>query len=213
MEGRITITAPINMTQAWLKECLFSFAAKFPNITLDVQLQNEKVDLVDAQVDIAFRVGDELAQDWVARNLWSSPYGLVAHQSYLDQYGDIRHPSELDRHKLVSVSSLKNWSMTEQSSGEKYTIQGPYLFESNDVLVVREAVSYGMGIGWMPPYYFNNPSHANSGLVSVLPEWLGQARPIKLLYRDRDMMPARIQVFIQHVLEWKSLQTAPYASL
>ncbi|QUM84824.1 LysR family transcriptional regulator [Moritella sp. 28] len=211
LEGHIKITAPMNMTQAWLKHCIYDFYLKHPSISIDLQVQNEKINLTTEQVDVAFRVGDAQEPDWIARDLWQSSFALCASTLYLDQHPTIHHPSNLLDHKLLSVSTSPSWIMRHKQTDEVYEISTEFSFKSNDVLLVRDAVKEGMGISWMPPYYFNGEQHKGHGLVPILPDWSGQDRQVILMYRDRDKQPARVQAFIQHVFDWKAEQPAMYS--
>ncbi|QDO82372.1 LysR family transcriptional regulator [Shewanella psychropiezotolerans] len=204
LSGKIKISAPINMTQVWLKHCIYEFAEKHPDICIDLDVQNDKIDLISKQVDITFRIGDLIEMDWVARKLWHLPFGLCASTFYLEQYAPITHPSELARHRLITVNNDRHWKMTHQISGEIFSYEDTFNFSSNDVLLVRDAAVKGLGIAWIPPYYFNNLAKNNHHLEPVLPDWQGAEREVYIMYRDRDKRPARIDAFINHVYEWKS---------
>lgn len=203
LSGKIKISAPINMTQVWLKYCIYEFAEKHPDISIDLDVQNEKIDLVSKQVDITFRIGNLIEMDWVARKLWHLQFALCASTSYLEQHMPITHPSELVKHRLITVNNDSNWKMTHRESGEVFSYKDSFNFSSNDVLLVRDAANRGLGIAWIPPYYFNNPAKDNHHLEPVLPDWQGSEREVYIMYRDRDKRPARVDAFINHVYEWK----------
>ncbi|UXI03914.1 LysR family transcriptional regulator [Photobacterium sp. TY1-4] len=204
LSGKIKISAPINMTQVWLKHCIYAFAEKHPDIHIELDVQNEKIDLLSNQVDLTFRVGDRIESDWIARKLWQLPFKLCASTVYLEQYAPITHPSELAQHRLLTITADANWAMQHQTTGETFQLDQGFCFTSNDVLLVRDAASQGLGIAWMPPYYFEAHSEVRHHLVPVLPDWKGHDREVYLMYRDREHRPTRIEAFIQHVLAWKS---------
>lgn len=204
LTGNIKISAPINMTQVWLKQCIYDFALKHPAININLQVQNEKIDLISEQVDVTFRVGETLEPDWIARRLWQIPFVLCASTLYLDQHPPLSHPSDLSQHRLLSISSSPIWQMYHQHSGEIFSLQVNFPFQSNDVLLVRDAAEHGLGIAWMPPYYFHDTQHQEHGLVQVLPDWAGEAYDVFLMYRDKDKQSARVKAFIQHVFDWKA---------
>jgi LysR family transcriptional regulator AphB len=97
---------------------------------------------------------------------------------------------------------MSPWELTHKLSGETHSVQPQPHFQTNDIQVALDAVHAGFGIVLVPDYYFVNPRHTVRQLVPVLPEWYGQPRPIYLMYRDREVMSARLRVFVDHVVEW-----------
>lgn len=79
-----------------------------------------------------------------------------------------------------------------------------FQFTSNDVLLVRDAVIHGLGIAWIPTYYFHELNHDQHNLLPLLPEWQCSGKEVFIMYRDRDKRPARVDAFIEHVLNWKN---------
>ncbi|MDA0117552.1 LysR family transcriptional regulator [Vibrio sp. T11.5] len=200
LSGNMKISAPINMTQVWLKHCIYEFAEKHPDIRIELEIQNEKIDLVSHQVDVTFRIGDLIEMDWIARKLWQLPFSLCASRSYLDKSEPILHPSDLAKHRLLTVHTDRHWKMHNQNTGETFSYNDTFDFSSNDVLLIRDAAIRGLGIAWIPPYYFAEEQY----LEEVLPEWKSADREVYIMYRDRDKRPARVDAFIKHVFEWRT---------
>lgn len=204
LSGTIRISAPINMAQMWLKKCIYEFAEKHPKICIDLDVQNEKIDLVSKRIDVSFRLGDLIEQDWVARKLWSIPFGLCASRNYIEQNGIIEHPKHLTNHRLITVSNDRQWKLVNQTTGEVFSNDLQFQFSSNDVLLVRDAVVHGLGIAWIPTYYFHELNHDQQNLLPLLPDWRGFGKEVFIMYRDRDKRPSRVDAFIEHVFIWKS---------
>ena len=89
--GSLKITAPTNMTQIWLKQCILDFSRLYPEIKIELTLNNELEDLSAKKYDIAFRVGDLRNSEWIARSLWQIKFVLVASQNYLGAVLLLRH--------------------------------------------------------------------------------------------------------------------------
>ncbi|MCC5520105.1 LysR family transcriptional regulator [Vibrio cyclitrophicus] len=204
LSGTIRISAPINMAQMWLKKCVYEFAEKHPKICIDLDVQNEKIDLVSKRIDVSFRLGDLIEQDWVARKLWSIPFGLCASRNYIEQNGIVTHPKHLANHRLITVSNDRQWKLVNQTTDEVFSNDLQFQFSSNDVLLVRDAVVHGLGIAWIPTYYFHELNHDQQNLLPLLPDWRGFGKEVFIMYRDRDKRPSRVDAFIEHVFIWKS---------
>ena len=189
LSGTIKISAPINMTQMWLKKCIYEFAEKHPKICIDLDVQNEKIDLVSKRVDVSFRLGDLIEQDWVARKLWSIPFGLCASKSYIEKNGPFTHPRQLVNHRLITLSNDCHWKLVNHTTNEIFNSELEFQFSSNDVLLVRDAVVHGLGIAWIPTYYFHELNHDQDNLLPLLPDWQDTGKEVFMMYRDRDKRP------------------------
>ncbi len=202
LEGNLKVTAPVSMSQRWLGRCFFDFAQRYPQINMELVLSNQYENLVEQQFDAAFRVGDPREGSWIARHIWTTHMGLCASRTYLAGLGSIEHPHQLQDRQLIVAEPISEWDLRCEASGELYTLAPSTRFRTNDINLALDAVAAGLGICLVPNYYFSNPQLAPPNLVSVLPEWQGRQRPVYLLYRDREVMSARLRVFIDFVIEW-----------
>ena len=214
LTGQLRITAPVNLSQQWLGQCFFDFMRRYPGIRLQLQLSNHYENLIEQQLDAAIRVGaPQDTGQWIARPVWQTFLALCASPAYMEKAPPIEHPRDLAQHALVVATPMSPWELTHKPSGEKFSVQPQPHFQSNDIKVALDAVSAGFGILLVPDYYFlqphdSAPQDRSSQLVPVLPEWYGQPRPIYLMYRDREVMSARLRVFVDHVVEWMQARAA-----
>lgn len=202
LSGPLKITAPVNLTQQWLGRCFFDFMRRYPNIRLQLLVSNQNENLIEQQLDAAIRVGDPQQGNWIARPIWETHLGLCASNAYLQRMPALSHPRDLAHHSLVVAQPMSDWQLTHRNSGENFTVlPQPYL-QCSDIGVALDAVAEDFGVVLVPNYYFTNPRDSRRKLVPVLPDWRGQPRPVYLMYRDRQVMSARLRVFIDHVMEW-----------
>ncbi len=204
--GSLKITAPTNMTQIWLKQCILDFSRLYPDINIELTLNNELEDLSAKKYDIAFRVGDLRNSEWIARSLWQIKFVLVASQNYLNCHPSISHPRELTHHKLITVSPKKQWHLVNHDNEETFQLKPNPVFHTNDILTAQSAAAEGLGIAMIPSYYTHFNSVLNRTLKPILPEWHGGQNNVWLMYRDRKQRPARISAFIDYVLTWQPHQ-------
>lgn len=208
LSGLLRVTAPVNLSQQWLGQCFFDFMRRYPGIRLQLQVSNHYENLIEQQLDAAIRVGEpQESGQWIARPVWQTFLALCASHTYLKTAPPIEHPRDLAQQALVVATPMSPWALTQKLSGETFVVQPQPHFQCNDIQVALDAVSAGYGIVLVPDYYFLSPPEGASRdrarqLVSVLPEWYGQPRPIYLMYRDREVMSARLRVFVDHVVEW-----------
>lgn len=201
--GQLKVTAPVSMSQRWLGRCFFEFMQQHPQIQLELVLSNHYENLREGHFDVAFRVGEPQDSSWIARYLYSTHMGLCAAPGYLENAPLLEHPRELAAHRLIVAEPLDSWDLKHAESGETASILPQAALRTNDFILAVNAVSANLGISLLPDYYYSDASGAAiNGLRAVLPEWKARERPVYLLYRDREVMPARLRAFVDFVLAW-----------
>jgi LysR family transcriptional regulator, transcriptional activator AphB len=211
LSGQLKITAPVNLTQQWLGRCFFDFMRRYPNIRLQLIVSNQNENLIEQQLDAAIRVGDPQHGAWIARPIWKTHLGLCASSEYLRRSPLIEHPRDLNKHSIVIAQPMSDWQLTHQHSGENFTVHAQPYFSCSDIGVALDAAANHFGIVLVPNYYFAEGEDSwrtsSRNLAPVLADWQGQPRPVYLMYRDREVMSARLRVFIDHVMEWMANRT------
>ena len=205
LSGPLKITAPVNYTQQWFGRCFFDFMRRYPNIRLQLLVSNQNENLIEQQLDAAIRVGEPQQGAWIARPISKTHLGLCASQEYLRQAPPLEHPRDLAQHSLIVAQPMSNWELTHQATLENFTVRAQPYFQCSDIGVALDAVAANFGIVLVPNYYYTSPRDSSRELIPVLREWRGQPRPVYLMYRDRQVMSARLRVFIDHVVEWMEL--------
>ena len=105
-------------------------------------------------------------------------------------------------HPVVAIAPVSD-DLKHAESGETASILPQAALRTNDFILAANAVSANLGISLLPDYYYSDASGAAiNGLRAVLPEWKARQRPVYLLYRDREVMPARLRAFVDFVLAW-----------
>ncbi len=202
LSGLLKITAPVNLSQQWLGQCFFDFMRAYPKIRLQLVLSNRYENLVEQQFDAAFRVGDLRDNSWIARHIWTTHLGFCASNHYLASAPAIDHPRDLLKHHLIVADPVDAWMLRNTDSNEIFSMTPQAYLRTSDIIVAMDAAAADLGITLVPDYYFSDPKHQHQQLQAVLPSWRGQERPVNLLYRDREVMSARLRAFIDFVLHW-----------
>ncbi|MES2626031.1 MAG: LysR family transcriptional regulator [Pseudomonadota bacterium] len=201
--GQLKVTAPVSMSQRWLGQCFFEFMKRYPQIQLELVLSNQYENLLESQFDVAVRVGEPQDSSWIARYLCSTHMGLCASSSYLANAPPIQHPRDLATHRLIVAEPLGIWDLRHTDSGEELTINPQPSLRTNDFMLAVKAVTEDLGVSLVPDYYYADADGANTTpLQAVLPEWKFRKRSVYLIYRNRNVMSARLRVFIEFVLAW-----------
>lgn len=197
--GLVRVNAPSAFGQFRLNALLTSFLAAYPQVEIELILDDRMVDLVKEGVDIAVRQGPELPPDAVARLAGVSPRQLVASPEYLRAHGMPRQPQDLARFDYIRFAWLADGNLLTLRRGEQVeTVRTRGRYRVNNSLSVRESLAAGGGIGLCPLWLVQEPLDSGA-LVRVLPEWQGRPQPLHLLSPSRRYQPLRARLLLDHL--------------
>jgi DNA-binding transcriptional LysR family regulator len=204
--GLLRVTAPVALGRQYVAPTLAAFLQRYPDIRLDLDLNDRLVNLAQEGFDIAIRHTQAPPETHVAWQLCPTRSLLVASADYLRRHGKPTHPSELAGHACLAYlrdAGAQSWSF-ERGSGRRaeravVTVAGP--FRANNSEVLREAVLGGLGIALLPDFSAAHHLGARQ-LVQVLPEW----RPLGFfgdaIYAIRPwspQVPRAVQCLVEHL--------------
>ena len=179
-----------------------AFMARYPALTLDVHLENRRVDLVAGGFDAAIGGGFELAPGVVARELMPVHGVLVASPDYLRGRKPPATPADLvDLDAIVMRSPqsgrAKSWEMRNRAGDGISAVLRPRVF-LNDPDAICAAALMGMGVAMLATTDLE--SHLETGaLRRVLPEWHVEIGAVSLYFTSQKLMPAKTRAFVDFV--------------
>ena len=192
VSGKVRLNAPVALGRTMLLPLVLRYLGLHPEATVDLTLDNRRVDLVEDEVDLAIRIGTIGNPDVVAKKLFSYRTFLVASPTYLSKRGRPRTAQELLSHTLVAYGAPAGPEEVEDPSGRVRLSPNAQL-RTNDSTVFITAMLEGVGIGLTAPWNVV-PSIATGGLERLLPQALGPRYPVHLLYLPARAMPERVRV-------------------
>lgn len=174
--------------------CLADLHAAFPQILLDIHLEDICVDIVSERYDLGFRLGEYLHPDTVAVPVGPRLRQLaVASPGYAASHGLPSHPQELTRHSCLNWRKQRDgepyaWEFEKDGEPLSIAVQGPMIF--NDRSAAVRAAMDGIGIAmWLE--HRVQPMIDDGQLVPVLEDWSPCSQGIfAYYYRNRHMSPA-----------------------
>jgi DNA-binding transcriptional LysR family regulator len=196
--GKLRISMPSDFANLGLTRVMTDFMARYPAITLELDLSPRRVDLVAENFDIAIRMGD-LPDDssLAARRVALEKVGLYAAPAYIARRGVPVHPDDLQHHDLLCLLSRsggpQSWVLTRGKTEWSRELQARMTANSPDLLA-RIACT-GAGIAASSDL-FAELFVAKGELVRVLPDWdlptvIGWA-----VFPGRRLMPAKTRAFL-----------------
>jgi len=197
--GLIRVNAPAAFGQFRLNAMLAPFLAQYPQVQIELILDDRMVDLVKEGVDIALRQGRELPPDAIARLAGTSPRQLIASPSYLRTHGKPKQPQDLKRHDYIRFAWLSDGDLLTLHKGEHTeTVQTRGRYRVNNALAIRESLAAGGGIGLCPLWLVQDLLDDGT-LTRVLPQWHGHPQPLHLLSPSRRYQPLRARLLLDYL--------------
>ena len=200
--GNIRINAPLTFGTRYLAPLWAEFMARHPAITLDIELNDRQVDLLEEGFDLAIRIGNLADSSLVSRRLANSHAVLCASPAYLEKHGMPTKPEELTHHQTISYSYLPTgdvWHFQSIKDGER-AIPVKARMHTNNGDTIRAVVLAGQGIA-LQPIFQVGPDIKEGRLVTFLPEWSGPSFGIHAVYPSRKNLSLKVKTLIDYLAE------------
>jgi DNA-binding transcriptional LysR family regulator len=195
--GLLRVNAPLALGELRLNALVLEFLALYPDIEVELILNDRFVDLAEEGVDVALRLGGALPPQVVARKLGTSPRGLVASPAYLERAGRPRRPQDLSSHQLLRFAWATSGDVVELSGPDgPLQVAAGGRYRINSSIAIREALLKDAGIAMAPAWLVQDLLDERR-LVRVLPRWHGMPQDAFVLYPPRRYQPLRARVFIE----------------
>ncbi|WP_295814107.1 LysR family transcriptional regulator [uncultured Nitratireductor sp.] len=168
--GLLKVSTTVGLGTGWLTERLPEFIELYPDIELQLILDNEELDLTMRQADCAIRMRQPQQPDLIQRKLFTVHFHLFASPSYVNKHGKPASIADLDKHRIVTFGeavpphlSDMNWLET---AGRPEGSKRQTALQINNILSIKLAVQRGAGIAMLPDYVVGK----SNDLVQLLPE-------------------------------------------
>ena len=197
LQGNLLISVPRDFGLLYISPNLPKFIEFHPNLHVEIEFEDKRVDLVAEGYDLALRIGYMQDSSLVARKISSSPMHFVASPSYLESRGTPLTPDDLEYHQgLLYKSSLNqvHWQSTKANQIQRYKIQSKVV--SNNGMALLEMTKAGLGISNSPSFFVKD-ALASGELVEILSEYKQKPLDIYVVYPNRRHLPAKVRAFIE----------------
>lgn len=198
--GTLRIACSQSLAQAWLVHALDDFTRLYPQVSVDLLVGSQAVNLVEARIDLALRITNQLDPNLIARQLAVCRSVVCATPAYLARHGTPQRPEELAQHNCLSYAYFGRsiWEFTR--AGEPHAVAVSGNLSANESMVLLEAVLADIGISLQPRYSVG--AHLRSGaLVQLLPDYEPQQLGIHALYGTRRQMPPALRALLDFLVE------------
>jgi len=192
-EGELRVAAPVGFARH-LGPALAPLLAQHPALELRLLVDDAMIDLVDARIDLALRVGRLADSSWVAQPLCRFEMLLCAAPAYLAHAGEPRTPQELVAHQWVASPREGRLLRLDLlgADGARQAVEAPARVTSNNQLTLQQMCAAGLGLARLVHADVDDELRAGR-LVPVLPGWRPAAMPVHAVTPQRDGRPAKVR--------------------
>jgi len=205
--GDLRVTSSVSLGAVWVTQRIREFIDVYPDIRLELILNDEPVDLSMRVADVAIWAREPVQSDLIRRPLFSMQIHAYASATYIRKFGAPQKIDDLDHHRLVSFMGNPPPHLTNINKLETIGREGrePRLpaFRASTVLACKYAVRSGIGVGLIPDYLVEE----EKDLVPVLREIEITRLPVYFVYPEELKTAKKVQVFRDFVVtkarQWK----------
>ncbi|MEL6385296.1 MAG: LysR family transcriptional regulator [Cyanobacteria bacterium J06626_18] len=209
--GQLTLSVPDAFGRVCLVPILGAFLQAFPDLTLEVSVDDRAVDLAAQGVDVAIRTGSlSDSANLIASRLTTYPMVVCAAPAYLTQQSEPQHPEQLQQHNCLNFRNRATgrfypWTFAINGSNQQYAATGTLVVNDSDA-IVQSAIA-GLGISQMPGFLAAK-ALARGDLVEVLRPYRPFDIPVWICYLDRRFVALRIRAFVGFIGEQRKALAA-----
>ena len=199
--GLLRISVATDFGVNLLSPVLGEFLREYPEITVNMVLNNRYVELISEGFDMAIRVGDLEDSSLRARKLTETTKRLIAAPAYFDRYGRPQRIDDLNDHKLLHYANNAAsavWKLTAPS-GEKRQVRTAGWLTVNDGQSLLNAAISGLGIAYLPSFLYADAMKA-ALVEDAMPELPVEVQGIYAVYPPGRFTQPKVRAFIDFLV-------------
>lgn len=195
--GRVAITMNHDIGHKYVLPVLQDFQSRYPEIQLDLILDDARRDLIAEQIDLAIRIGIPRDESLIARMMHEERFALFASPELLRKYGQPETLEAVEQLPWVMLDQPANPQL--KYNGKTVELKPTQAYRCNSPLMVQQMVMQGLGVGIMLPTTMR--AEVSSGrLVQIMPALTSEALVFALVYPSRRQLPLRTRTVIDYLL-------------
>ncbi len=203
--GTLRIAAPTDFLDGFPGEWIREFFGSYPGVRLEALLDDQRVDLLEHNIDLAFRGGASTEPQLVSELIGNTKRILVASPEYLAARGEPSTIAELTDHDCVALlgkHAERSWRLAGPNGEE---VQIPGRFSASTIRSLLLAAISGLGIAMLPAA-ITRPAIADGRLREVLPGIASHPFGVYFVYRAGTRLP-KVAIAFQAFVTAKLLAT------
>ena len=206
--GLLKITAPVTFAHRHLTPHLPKFLDMFPEVEVQVQVNDRVVDLVDEGIDLAIRISQLKDSSLIARRLAPNRRYIAATPEYLKKNGTPNAVDDLKEHRLITWppgNPLNEWHFLINGIERIMKVNGAIAVNEGDGILTTLLAGGGLG---MTQEFLAGPYVREKKLVPLLEEFVREDNPIYAVYPSNRHLSPKVRAFVDFLV--KIYSPTPY---
>lgn len=209
-KGALKISCPIGFSHDHLKPVIAQYMEQYPNVSLELDLSDKRIDVIGDGYDLAVRAAPALDESsLICKRIYSCPTYIVASKRYIEKYGKPHHPRELVNHNAICYSNLKmpgRWEFEKR--GEKaFSVDVKQRVKCNNGHMELAMVKAGLGVCRLPAFYIGN-ALAHNDIEVLFAEYSQPMVNVYVIYPSKKHLSPKVRRFIDMLSEHLSCKNA-----
>lgn len=207
VSGLVRLGSPPGFGRLFVVPRLGALLSRHPQLSVELELTDETVDMVQERLDLTLRVGPVADPTLVARRVGSSVHVVVASPEYLEAHGEPARPEDLAGHECIIFTRMtdpQSWDFTQPAGkgADRKDVAVPVAgrLRTDSIEAALVAALAGAGIAKVPAWMLRDALRAGR-LRKLLADWQPERRPISLVYPSRRFLAPRTRAVIDFIVE------------
>jgi len=202
-KGKFKVSCPVAFAQGYLQNIISQYMQLYPDVQLEIDLNDRRVDLVQDGFDLVIRATDQLEESsLICRKIYSCKAYTVASRNYLQQFGRPSKPQELSEHQCICYSNLKvpnRWQYVDLE-GKNMQVDVSAKLLCNSAQMELAMVLAGHGVCRLPEFTMEQAMEDNP-LEILFPEYAAPDIHVYAIYPSRKHLSPKVRCFIDLLIE------------
>ncbi len=194
--GDLSVSTLVALGRLCLQPILAQFLATFPEVDVQLNLQDRAVNLLEDHIDVALRVGDLADSSLIAVRVGEIRRVVCASPAYLKSRGTPRSPDDLSAHDCISYPPMQSPTTWRFKRGQiEYAVPVRSRFIASNLESACDAARAGIGIT-VAFSYLVAESVVSRELIPLLQDFQPAPQPVSFVYSPNRYMPAKLRAFL-----------------
>ncbi len=199
--GRLRINAPMSFGIRHLGPALPGYMTRYPDVSVDLELNDRQVDLIEEGFDLAVRISQLSDSTLIARKLSPCGFAVAATTDYWNRHGRPHHPDELANHACLLYDYLPapgEWRFQGPDEAFSMRVSGP--LKSNNGEALLEAALAGLGVAMLPTFIIGE-ALCDGRLECVLGDFQIAGTHAYAVWPQSRHLSAKVRTFVDFLVE------------
>jgi DNA-binding transcriptional LysR family regulator len=202
LQGRIRVAAPLTFSILHLNEILTAFMQDHPGVSIELDLNDRRVDVISEGFDLAIRIGRLQDSALIAKRLTKIRHYPVASPNFLERFGRPDQPEALSQYPILTYRSERQsakWDF-ERPDGSQGSVSVSGVFQCNNGDALTMAAANGLGV-CLEPTFITSRFVADGRLVPLFVDHTWSDNAAFAVFSGNKPLPRRVRSLIDFIAE------------